>query len=85
MPKKKVNAQTALPLEPAPPVEKSSPTPIDSQALIHRLYDLAMEGNVTAAKIVLDYCRDQEKEGKEHNLTPGEILALIRTAMQSMS
>ena len=83
--KKKVNSQTALPLETAPPMEKSSHEPIDPQALIRRLYELAMDGNVTAAKVVLDCCREQEKEGKEPDLTPGEILALIRTSMLSLT
>ena len=85
MPKKKVDAQTVYPLETAPPIEKISPEPIDTQALIRRLYELAMDGNVTAAKVVLDCCREQEKEGKEPNLTPGEILALIRTSMLSLT
>ena len=85
MPKKKVNSHVAFPLEAAPPIEKISPESIDTQALIRRLYELAMDGNVTAAKVVLDCCREQEKEGKEPNLTPGEILALIRTSMLSMT
>ena len=85
MPKKKVNAHTTLPLEAAPPIEKTSPRLIDTQALIRRLYELAMDGNVTAAKVVLDCCREQEKEGKEPNLTPGEILALIRMSMLSLT
>ena len=84
MPKKKITNQTVLPLDPAPPLKKTPPPPIDTQALIRRLYELAMEGNVTAAKVVLDYCHEQENEGEGHNLTPGEILALIRTTMQSM-
>lgn len=85
MPKKKVNSHTAFPLETASPMEKTPRESIDPQALIRRLYELAMDGNVTAAKVVLDCCREQEKEGKEPNLTPGEILALIRTSMLSLT
>ena len=84
MPKKKITNQTVLPLDPTPPLKKTPPPPIDTQALIRRLYELAMEGNVTAAKVVLDYCYEQENKGEGHNLTPGEILALIRNTMQSM-
>ncbi|MFH1009688.1 MAG: hypothetical protein V1784_00460 [bacterium] len=84
MPKKKTTIETVLPLEPAPPVKKTSPPPIDTNAIIHRLYELAMEGNVTAAKVVLDYCHEQETRGEGHNLTPGEGLALIRNTMQSI-
>jgi len=84
MPKKKITNQTVLPLDPAPPVKKTALPPIDTQALIRRLYELAMEGNVTAAKVVLDYCHEQESKGEGHSLTPGEILALIRNTMQSI-
>ncbi len=85
MPKTKMDTQTALPLEPASPVEKATVKPIDTQAIIRRLYELAMDGNVTAARVVLDYCREQEQAGKEHDLAPGDILALIRSTMQSMT
>ena len=86
MPPKKMIAQTEQPLEAAPPLLKEKPkTPIDPQAIIHRLYELAMDGNVTAARVVLDYCHEQEKEGEGHDLTSGEILALIRTSMQSVA
>ncbi|MBM3325281.1 MAG: hypothetical protein FJY66_06395 [Calditrichaeota bacterium] len=84
MPKKKIMNQTVLPLDPAPPVKKPSPPPIDTRAIIHRLYELAMEGNVTAAKVVLDYCHEQQSRGEGHDLSPGEILALIRNSLQSI-
>jgi hypothetical protein len=84
MPKKKIPNQTVLPLDPAPPVKKSPPPPIDTSAIIHRLYELAMEGNVTAAKVVLDYCHEQENKGESQSLSPGEILALIRNTMQTI-
>ncbi len=85
MPRKKMIAQTEQPLEAVPPLKKKPPTPIDPQAIIRRLYELAMDGNVTAARVVLDYCREQEKEGESNDLTSGEILALIRTSMQSVT
>ena len=85
MPRRKMIAQTDAPLETAPPLKKKPPEPIDPMAIIRRLYELAMDGNVTAARVVLDYCREQEKEGESHDLTSGEILALIRTSMQSVA
>ena len=85
MPRKKLTAQTTQPLEPVPPLKKKPPEPIDPMAIIRRLYELAMDGNVTAARVVLDYCHEQEKEGEDHDLTSGEILALIRTSMQTVT
>jgi hypothetical protein len=63
--RRKIAAQTAEPLKPAAPIEKSkaasAPVRDDDaiQKLLGVLYALAIEGNTTAAKLYLDFCAKQ--------------------------
>jgi hypothetical protein len=74
-PRRKREAHTAESLQPAAPVEKEDAV----QKLLGTLYALALEGNVTAAKLYLDYCAKQK--GEDTNaLTPEEALRIIQEA-----
>lgn len=71
--KPRLETQTAQPLQAAPPIEKEDPI----QKLLGVLYTLAVEGNVTAAKLYLDYCARQKGEDSSA-LTPEEAQRILR-------
>jgi hypothetical protein len=71
--KRKLETQTAQPLQVAPPIEKEDPV----QKILGTLYSLALDGNVTAAKLYLDFCARQSGDEPDA-LTPDQALALLR-------
>lgn len=71
--RRKTETQTAQPLQTAPPIEKDDST----QKLLGVLYTLAIEGNVTAAKLYLDFCSKQKGEEPDA-LTAERALELLR-------
>ncbi len=81
--KKKIETHTARSLRTHRPVKKSraraeQPPAGDAiQTVVAKLYDLAAEGNTTAAKIYLDYMLRQKGEDTDA-LTPEEALRILR-------
>jgi hypothetical protein len=72
-PRKKIAAQTAEPLKPAEPLVKDDPV----QKVLGVIYSAAMEGNVSAAKLYLDFCTKQSS-GEASGLTADDALKLLQ-------
>ena len=75
MPKKKIETSTSAPLKTPQAVDIRNP----HEKLLAKLLQLALEGNMAAAKLYLDYRNFDEKEqGKGETLTPDEAIKLIQ-------
>ncbi len=76
-PKRKIEACTSAPLTAPPPPETDDPF----QQIMAKLYTLAVEGNVTAAKLYLDYSMKDLSENA-NGLSLDEALKLLREQTQ---
>lgn len=72
---RKMAAQTAGPMKLAPPPDRQAAR----EHLLDILYALAIEGNVTAAKLYLD-CSKDARDAEPSGLTAEEALRLLRQA-----
>ncbi|MBU0509889.1 hypothetical protein KKH27_13785 [bacterium] len=72
-PKRKLETATAAPLTPPKPVDVSDAR----EQVLGVLYGLALEGNVSAAKLYLDLTSDADSESEE-TLTPEDALRLLQ-------
>ncbi len=70
---RKIEAQTAGPMQLAPPPDRQAAR----EHLLDVLYALALEGNVTAAKLYLDFSKD-DRDAEPSGLTAEEALELLR-------
>ncbi|RPH95490.1 hypothetical protein EHM69_04270 [candidate division KSB1 bacterium] len=77
--KSKLTTQTSLPLFPAlPPVDKEAAV----ENLLDKLYELAVNGDLSAAKLYLDY-RLKRNSGEPAGLTVEEALKLLSAKQES--